>query len=345
MKTILLGNSDLSVPAICLGTMTFGQQNSEAEAHAQLDHALGQGVNFIDTAEMYPVPARAETTGLTERYVGTWLKHQARDRIVLATKATGPGRAMDWIRQGQLNFSRASLQQALDGSLQRLQTDYVDLYQLHWPDRNVPIFGQYHFHPEQERETVPLRETLGVLVDFIRAGKVRHWGLSNETPWGVMTALRLADESGLPRPVSVQNAYSLLNRTWENGLAEIGFREKISLLAYSPLGFGVLSGKYLRDPKIPSRVNLFAGFAGRYSKPNTGPAVAAYAALAHRHGLTPTQLALAFAYNHWCVGSTIIGATTMDQLQVNLAAVRVTLSADILADVERIHLQFPNPAP
>jgi len=345
MKAILLGNSALSVPAICLGTMTFGQQNSEAEAHAQLDYALGQGINFIDTAEMYPVPARAETTGLTERYVGTWLKRQPRDRIIVATKATGPGRAMEWIRQGRLNFSRPNLQQALDGSLARLQTDYVDLYQLHWPDRNVPTFGYYHFQPEQERETVPLRETLVALAELIQAGKIRHWGLSNETPWGVMTVLRLADELGLPRPVSVQNAYSLLNRTWENGLAEIGFRENISLLAYSPLGFGLLSGKYLRDAETPGRVNLFPGFAGRYSKPNTAPAVAAYADLAYQHGLTPIQLALGFAYGRWCVGSTIIGATTMAQLQENVAASQVRLSPDILADIERILLQFPTPAP
>ncbi len=345
MKQILLGTSDLSVPHVCLGTMTFGEQNSEADAHAQLDHALGQGVNFIDTAEMYPVPARAGTTGLTERYVGTWLKRQARDRIVLATKATGPGRAMEWIREGRLNFSPASLQQALDGSLRRLQTDYVDLYQLHWPDRNVPTFGHYHFHPEQERETVPLQETLAGLAELIRAGKVRHWGLSNETPWGVMTVLRLADELGIPRPVSVQNAYSLLNRTWEDGLSEIGFRERISLLAYSPLGFGVLSGKYLQDAAAPGRVNLFAGFAGRYGKPNTAPAVAAYAELARRHGLTPTQLALGFVCGRWCVGSTIIGATTLEQLQENLAASAMTLAPDLLADIERIHLRFPNPAP
>jgi aryl-alcohol dehydrogenase-like predicted oxidoreductase len=345
MKETLLGNSELSVPKICLGTMTFGQQNSEAEAHSQLDCALGQGVNFIDTAEMYPVPARAETTGLTERYVGSWLKHQARDRIILATKATGPGRAMNWIRDGQLGFNRANLQHALDGSLQRLQTDYVDLYQLHWPDRNVPMFGHYHFHPGHERETVPLRETLVVLAELIKAGRIRHWGLSNETPWGVMTVLRLADELGLSRPVSVQNAYSLLNRTWENGLAEIGYRERISLLGYSPLGFGVLSGKYLRDPKTPGRVNLFAGFAGRYSKPNTAPAVAAYADLARRHGLTPTEMALAFAHSRWCVGSTIIGATTMAQLQENLSAAQVTLSPELLAEIERIYLQYPDPAP
>ncbi len=345
MKTIFLGNSDLSVPTACLGTMTFGQQNSEADAHTQLDYALGQGVNFIDTAEMYPVPARAETTGQTERHVGTWLKRQIRDRIVLATKATGPGRALSWIREGRLNFSRANLQQALDGSLLRLQTDYVDLYQLHWPDRNVPMFGESHFDPDQERETVPLQETLAAVAGFIKTGKIRYWGLSNETPWGLMTVLRLADTLGLPRPLSVQNAYSLLNRTWENGLAEISFHEKISLLAYSPLGFGVLSGKYLDDPKAPGRVNLFTGFGLRYGKPNTAPAVAAYAELARQHGLTPTQLALGFVYGRGCVGSVIIGATTMAQLRENLAAREVGLSADILADIERINLRFPNPAP
>lgn len=345
MKKNRLGNSDLSVPAICLGTMTFGQQNSEADAHAQLDHALARDVNFIDTAEMYPVPARSETGGLTERYVGSWLRRQPRDRVILATKATGPGRGMDWIREGRLGFSRANLQQALDGSLARLQTDCVDLYQLHWPDRNVPVFGQYHFDPEQERATVPLRETLTALAGFIEVGKIRHWGLSNETPWGLMTVLRLADEIGLPRPVSVQNAYSLLNRTWEKGLAEIGFREKIGLLAYSPLGFGVLSAKYLRDPGAAGRVNLFAGFAGRYAKPNTARAVAAYAALAERHGLTAVQLALGFVSSRWCVASTIVGATTLAQLQENLDAVQVALSAEVLADIERIYLQFPDPAP
>jgi aryl-alcohol dehydrogenase-like predicted oxidoreductase len=345
MKKVLLGNSDLSVTHVCLGTMTFGQQNSEAEAHAQLDYALSEGVNFIDAAEMYPVPARAETSGLTERYVGTWLKKQARPRIILATKATGPGRSLKWIREGQLDFTRAQLQRALDGSLQRLQTDYVDLYQLHWPDRNVPLFGGYHFAPESEREMTPLEETLAAMADFIKAGKVRYWGLSNETPWGVMTFLRLADRLGLPRPVSVQNAYNLLNRTWENGLAEVGYREKISLLAYSPLGFGVLSGKYRRNPTAPGRINLFEGFAQRYSKPNTAPAVAAYVDLAHQHGLTPVQLALAFTYNRWCVGSTIIGATTLEQLRENLAAVQVELTQDVLAGIEQIHLQFPNPAP
>ncbi|MGA7950548.1 MAG: aldo/keto reductase [Thiobacillaceae bacterium] len=345
MRRIFLGRSDLSVSQICLGTMTFGQQNSEAEAHAQLNFALSQGINFIDTAEMYPVPALSETTGLTERYVGSWLKQQPRDQIVLATKATGPGRTLTWIREGNLSFNHANLQRALEGSLKRLQTDYIDLYQLHWPDRNAPIFGNYRFHPEQERQTVPLQETLSVLGDFIKDGKIRHWGLSNETPWGVLTVLRLADELGLPRPVSVQNAYSLLNRTWENGLAEIGYRERISLLAYSPLGFGLLSGKYLRNPKVLGRVNLFDGFAGRYNKPNTAAAVAAYVDLARQHGLKPVQLALGFNYSRWCVGSTIIGSTTMEQLQENISASQVTLSPAVLAGIEEIHLRFPNPAP
>jgi len=345
MRTLTLGKSDLTVSHICLGTMTFGQQNSEAEAHEQLDYALSEGINFIDTAEMYPVPAREETSGATERFVGSWLQRQARDRIVLATKATGPGRNFQWIREDQLCFSRDNLARALEGSLRRLRTDYIDLYQLHWPDRNVPMFGQYHFDPQQEHPTVLLSETLAALADFIRAGKIRYWGLSNETPWGLMTALRLADQMGLPRPISVQNAYNLLNRTWENGLSEIGYRENIPLLAYSPLGFGLLTGKYRLDASATGRVTLFGGFAARYAKPNTAPAVEAYAALAQEHGLSPTELALGFVYHRWCVGSTIIGATTLAQLKENLAAARVTLSPEALGEIENIHLRYPNPAP
>lgn len=345
MKKRALGGSDLSVTPICLGTMTFGQQNSEAEAHAQLDYAVGEGVNFIDTAEMYPVPARAETSGLTETYVGSWLKRQARDRIVLATKAAGPMRGMDWIRDGQLHFTPANLRRAVEGSLTRLQTDYIDLYQLHWPDRNVPMFGGYHFDPAKEHDSVPLEHTLSVLADLIAAGKVRHWGLSNETPWGVMTVLRLADGLGMPRPVTVQNAYNLLNRVWENGLAEIGFREKIDLLAYSPLAFGLLSGKYLQNPATQGRVNLFPGFVNRYRKPNVAGAVAAYAELARRNGLTPARLGLAFAFDRWCVSSTILGATSLDQLRENISARTVVLTPDMLDAIEQIHLRYTNPAP
>jgi len=345
MRTISLGNSDLKVTHICLGTMTFGQQNTEAEAHAQLDYALDQGINFIDTAEMYPVPPRAETTSRTEQYIGNWLKNRARDSIVLASKATGPGRPFDWIRGGELNFTRDNLQRALEGSLQRLQTDYLDLYQLHWPDRNVPVFGGYHFDPDNERETVPLAKTVEALGELIQSGKIRHWGMSNETPWGLMSAVRTADELGVPRPVSVQNAYNLMNRTWEGGMSEIGYRENVGLLAYSPLGFGFLSGKYHDDPKAEGRATLFEGFAGRYAKPNVDKAVAAYVELAREHGLTPTQLALAFVYNRWCVASTIIGATAMDQLRENIAAGEVTLSPEVLERIEEIHLQYTNPAP
>ena len=345
MKMIKLGNSDLDVSSICLGTMTFGQQNTEQEAHQQLSFAVERGVNFIDTAEMYPVPARAETCHRTEEYVGTWLRQQPRDRIVLATKAAGPSRGMKWIREGKLQFTPANLRGALEASLKRLRTDYVDLYQLHWPDRNTPIFGQYHFNPDNERDTVSLLETITALDGFVHEGKIRYWGMSNETPWGLMTALKLADQNNLPRPVSVQNAYNLINRTWENGLSEIGFREHVSLLAYSPLGFGFLSGKYIDDPKAPGRATLFSGFTQRYSKPNVQNAIAAYVALARDNNLTPIELALGFVYQRWCVGSTIIGATTMEQLKQDIDAAEVSLGQDILEEIERIHLAYPNPAP
>lgn len=345
MNYTTLGTSDLSVSKVCLGTMTFGTQNTEADAHAQLDYALARGINFIDTAEMYSVPPNAESYGKTETYIGTWLKRQARDKIVLATKISGPGRSMKWIRGGELAFDRKNLRAAIDASLARLQTDYVDLYQLHWPDRNTPIFGAYQFDPAKEREHVPLRETLEALAELVKEGKLRYVGLSNETPWGVMEFVRLAREHGLPRIVSVQNAYNLLNRTWEMGLAEIGHREQVALLPYSPLAFGLLSGKYLADPQASGRVTMFEGFAQRYSKTNVQPAVTAYAELARRHGLTPAQMAMAFVASRWFVASTIIGATTMAQLKEDIDACALTLSADILKDIEALHLRYFNPAP
>jgi aryl-alcohol dehydrogenase-like predicted oxidoreductase len=345
MHYTTLGQSDLKVSRVCLGTMTFGTQNSEADAHQQLDFALAQGINFVDTAEMYSVPPNAESYGKTERYVGTWLKRQARDRIVLATKISGPGRSMKWIRNGELAFNRKNIRAAIDASLARLQTDYVDLYQLHWPDRNTPIFGQYHFDPEKEREFVPLAETLAALAELVKEGKVRQVGLSNETPWGVMQFLHLAEKYQLPRVVSVQNAFNLLNRTWEMGLSEIGFRENVALLAYSPLGFGLLSGKYLADPGARGRLTLFQGFAQRYAKVNVQPAVAAYAELAQRHGLTPTRLALAYVASRGFVTSTIIGATTMEQLRENIDGCLETLSADLVDEIEALHLRYCNPAP
>lgn len=340
-----LGDSDLKVSAVCLGTMTFGEQNDAAEAHAQLDHAFARGVNFIDTAEMYPVPPRADTYTRTETIIGTWLKRQPRDRVILATKVAGPNRNMAWIRGGPKALDRANIRAAIEGSLTRLGTDYVDLYQLHWPDRNVPMFGKFQFEPERETDTVPIRMQLEALAELVTEGKIRYVGLSNEHPWGVMEFLRLAGEHGLPRVVSVQNAYSLINRTFETGLAEIAHREWIGLLAYSPLAFGHLSGKYQSNPNAPGRINLFKGFGQRYEKPGVRPAVAAYADLARRHGLSPTELALSFVYRRWFVASTLIGATSMTQLEENLGAWDKPLSAEALTEIEALQLRHMNPAP
>lgn len=340
-----LGNSDLVIPEICLGTMTFGEQTSEADAHAQLDYALAAGINFIDTAEMYAVPPRAETCGASESIVGRWLARQQRDKILVATKVAGPARALTWIRNGPLALNRSNIRTALEGSLQRLQTDYVDLYQLHWPERNQPMFGQWQFEPEKERECTPIREQLEVLAELVKEGRIRHIGVSNEHPWGIMQFLQLADELGLPRIVSTQNAYHLLNRTFESGLAEVCHREEVGLLAYSPLAFGHLTGKYLADPSAPGRLTQWPAFGQRYTKPNVAPAVQAYVELARRHGLTPTQLALGFVRSRWFVASTIIGASSLAQLQETLPATQTPLSPEILAAIDDIHLRYTNPAP
>jgi aryl-alcohol dehydrogenase-like predicted oxidoreductase len=345
MKRRSLGNSTLQVSEICLGTMTFGQQNSASEAHAQLDRAFAAGVNFIDTAEMYPVPPRAETCGRSEEIVGNWLATQPRQEVILATKAAGPSRGLKWIRDGRLAFDLVSLRAAVEGSLRRLRSDYIDLYQLHWPARNQPMFGQWQFDPAKEIESTAILETLEALATLVGEGKIRYFGLSNEHPWGVMEFVRLAREQGLPPPVSLQNAYSLLNRGYESGLAEICYRENVSLLPYSPLAFGTLSGKYLADAKAAGRITEFAGFGQRYTKANVAPAVAAYAELAHRHALTPSQLALAFVYSRWFVASTIIGATRMAQLDENLGALTVQLSPVLLAEIDDLHLRYTNPAP
>ena len=340
-----LGRSALLVPDVCLGTMTFGEQTSEADAQSQLDFALAAGVNFIDTAEMYAVPPRAETYGASERIVGNWLKRQPREQIIIATKVSGPSRNLDWIRNGPPALDRANLRAAVDGSLQRLQTDYIDLYQLHWPERNTPMFGQWQFDPAKDRECTPIRAQLEALAELVAEGKVRAVGLSNEHPWGVMQFTRLADELGLPRVLCTQNAYSLLNRTFETALAEVCHREQVGLLAYSALAFGHLTGKYLADPAAPGRINKWPNFGQRYTKPNVQPAVAAYVALARRHGLTPTQLALGFTRSRWFVSSTIIGASTLNQLQETLPATQTPISAELLAEIDAIHLQYTNPAP
>lgn len=299
MKFNNLGNTNLKVSEIALGTMTFGQQNTLADACAQLDYAVAQGVNLIDAAEMYPVPGKAETQGRTEEYIGKWLQSQSRDKIIIATKVAGPSRGFGWIRNGPQSLDRANIMSAIDTSLKRLHTDYVDLYQIHWPARNVPMFGRSIYNPELEHPATSVEEQLTVLSELVKSGKVRHIGLSNETPWGVAEFLKVAERLGVQRIVSIQNAYNLINRSFENGLHEMCFREEVSLLAYSPLAFGLLSGKYAKTPSEQGRITLFPEFGQRYQKPNVTTAVAAYAQLAVQHGLSPAQMALSFLRSRW----------------------------------------------
>lgn len=340
-----LGRTDIEVSAICLGSMTWGEQNTEAEAHAQLDAALAAGVNFIDTAEMYPVPPRAETYTLTEQYIGRWLRRRGRrDEVVLASKVAGRADWLEYIRDGRVCLDRTNIEQALHGSLARLQTDYLDLYQLHWPDRNTNYFGQLGYRHAPDH-SVPIEETLRVLADLVQAGKIRQVGLSNETPWGTMEFLRLSTQYDLPRMVSVQNPYSLLNRSFEVGMAEVAHREDCGLLAYSPLGFGVLSGKYLHGQRpARARITLYERFT-RYSNPQVEAATEAYVALAREHGLDPAQMALAYVTSRPFVTSNIIGATSLQQLQSNLASMDLCLSEALVAGIEAIHQRHPNPAP
>ena len=344
MQTIRLGTSDLEVSRICLGTMTFGEQNTQDQAHAQLDYALERGVNFIDTAEMYPVMPRAETQGATETQIGTWLKRSGRrSEVILATKVAGPSR-MAWIRDGRGDLDATNIRAAVESSLARLQTDYIDLYQLHWPSRNVPIFGQLAFDPKAERAHVAIEDTLAVLGELVKAGKIRHIGVSNESSWGVSEFVRQAEQKGLPRIVSIQNAYHLANRSFENGLDETCYREQVGLLAYSPLAFGQLSGKYLEDKNASGRLTHFPPtWSPRYLRPTVVEAARRYAALARENGMTATQLALAWCYSRWFVASTIIGATTMTQLEENIDAFDVKLDDSVIAAVNRIHTEIMNP--
>jgi aryl-alcohol dehydrogenase-like predicted oxidoreductase len=326
--------------------MTWGEQNSEAESHAQLDAAVAAGINFIDTAEMYPVPPRAETYGLTERYIGTWLKQRKnREHIILASKVMSHSGDLNYVRGGNNRLNREHIEAAVAASLERLQTDYIDLYQLHWPERNTNYFGRLGYQHDELDTSTPIEETLRVLADFVDAGKIRYIGLSNETPWGVMTFLRLADKYGLPRVVSIQNPYSLLNRTFEVGLAEIAQREAVGLLAYSPLGFGTLSGKYL-DNSRPSgaRLTLFERFS-RYTNEQARQATQAYVELARTHGLDPAQMALAFVNSRTFLTSTIIGATDLLQLESDIASIDLTLPEEVLSGIETIQRRIPNPSP
>ena len=344
MKYNLLGSSDLSVSETCLGTMTFGEQNTEKEAHAQLDMATDYGVNFIDTAEMYPVAPRAETQGLTEKYVGSWLKNQQRDKLIVATKITGPSRGFEWIRGGP-RITKEYINQAIDDSLKRLQTDYVDLYQIHWPDRYVPMFGSSSYDINNEHDTTSIQVQLQVLSALVDAGKVRYIGLSNETPYGVSAFNQCAKALGLSSVVSIQNAYHLLNRTFEAGLAETCRHEHVGLLAYSPLAFGHLTGKYIDNPQAKGRVTQFPQFTQRYSKTNVPEATLAYVELARDVGLTPTQMALAFVRSRWFTASTIIGATNLTQLKENLGSASVVLRDEVLTEIEMVYQKCPNPAP
>jgi aryl-alcohol dehydrogenase (NADP+) len=338
-----LGSSELDVSCICLGTMTYGEQNTEKDAHSQLDYATSRGINFIDVAEMYPVPARPETQGQSEQFVGSWLKKQRREKLIIASKITGPGRGFDWIRGGP-RISRKHINQAIDTSLSRLQTDYLDLYQVHWPDRNVPMFGQANYDPNLNRETVSIEEQLSALSDLVKAGKVRYVGLSNETPWGLVEFNRVAREKEYAKIVSIQNAYNLLNRSFESGLSEVCYHENVGMLAYSPLAFGWLSGKYI-DPHATGRGTLFPGFTQRYRKVNVEPAVDEYCALAKGAGLSPATMALAYVRQRWFVTSTIIGATTLRQLEENIESANVVLDDGLIDKIEQIHLRYPNPAP
>lgn len=336
-----------AVSRICLGTMTWGEQNTEQEAHAQIDFALEQGINFMDAAEMYPVPPKAETQGRTEEYIGSWFANSRRRKDwILATKATGPREEFDFLRGGP-RFTREHLIEAVDNSLRRLQTDYIDLYQLHWPERTTNAFGvRGYTHPsDADSNWTSLEEVMRTLEMLIQHGKIRSYGLSNETPWGLMTFLQIAAREGLPRPQSIQNPYSLLNRTFEIGLAEISHREDIGLLAYSPLAMGLLTGKY-RNGALPegSRLALFKRFA-RYASEPTWEAAERYVALAEEHDLSPAQMALAFVNSRPFLLSNIIGATSVAQLGENIRSLDVILSREVRAGIKTIHQAIPDPAP
>lgn len=337
-------NTAIKVSKICLGTMTFGQQNSEDEGHEQLDYARSQGVNFIDTAEMYSVPGSKETQGSTERIIGTWLKNQKRDDLVVATKVTGPSDYFSYLRDN-LGFSKAVVQEALELSLKRLQTDYVDVYQLHWPERNANFFGQRNYkHDPNEAWKDNIAEVIETLDQLVKEGKIRHYGLSNETSWGVMRHLHESEKHHFTRCKTIQNPYSLLNRNFEINLSEIAMRESVGLMAYSPLAFGVLSGKYLNE-KMPenSRLKLFPQYS-RYSTDQCTFLTQKYMDLAQDLGVSLTQLALAFVNHQDFVVGNVIGATTMSQLKENIGSTAVKLSDEILDRIDEIHELQPNPA-
>jgi aryl-alcohol dehydrogenase-like predicted oxidoreductase len=344
MNFTTLPNTNIKVSTICLGTMTFGEQNTEMDAHAQLDYAFDQGVNFIDTAEMYPIAAREATLGNTEKYIGNWFKKTGkRDVMVLATKIAGPNRGMAYIRE-DLNFSKKNITNAVEKSLKNLQTDYIDLYQMHWPERVMNMFGQRGITEIDSLWQDTILDVLNTFEDIIKQGKIKHIGVSNENSWGVMRYLVASEKHNLPKIVTIQNPYSLLNRLFEVGLSEICMREKVGLLAYSPLGFGILSGKHLHGVAPNTRIGLFPQFT-RYTSDNCHKATKLYQILAQQNGLSLTELALGFVNHQQFVTSTIIGATTIPQLAENIKSHQIILSDGIIKEVNRIQELFPNPAP
>ena len=352
MQNVSLGHSDLNVTPICLGTMTFGEQVNEADSHAILSRSMERGVNFIDTAEMYAVPARAETYGATETIIGNWFAKNpgARQKLVLASKVAGPSRGMPWVRDGG-GLTPADIVASCDASLRRLQTDVIDLYQIHWPERHVPVFGTMYYNPAKETSQTSIHAQLDALAGLVKAGKVRAIGLSNESAYGVHEFVRLAEQHGLPRVATVQNPYCLLNRTWENALDETCHRLEVSLLAYSPLGFGLLTGKYddsgLTGPTAPqgARISSYESVRKqRWGRPESLEAARHYNTLAHNNGMTPTQLALAFCYTKWQVASTIIGVTSVAQLDEDLDAWGTTLSPEVLKAIDAIRWELRDPA-
>ena len=339
-----LGNTDLNVSTICLGTMTWGEQNTQNEAFEQMDYSLDNGVNFWDTAELYAVPPKAETYGHTETIIGNWFeKTKKRKDVILASKVGGPSRK--YMRNGENSFTGKNLENALNGSLERLKTDYIDLYQLHWPERNVNNFGRLGYE-HKENEWNEFEDVLINLKKFIDQGKIRYVGLSNETPWGVMNYLQLAKDKDLPRMMAIQNPYSLLNRTYEVGLAEISVRDEIGLLAYSPLASGYLSGKY-RNNQLPknSRIERDPNFWTRYAKPNTEKAVESYYKIAEKNGLDLAQMSIKFLEIQPFVTSVIIGATTMEQLKTNIESVNINLTDDVIKEINEVQTIYPNPCP
>jgi len=345
MQYTTLPNTDITVSKLCLGSMTWGEQNSESEGHQQLDYAVERGINFVDTAEMYPVPPNAQTQGLTETYIGNWLAKGNRNKVILASKITGPAVWIPWIRDGSSRFIEKNITEALENSLRRLQTDTIDLYQLHWPDRPTNYFGELGYFHKDDPETTPIHETLAALQKQIEAGKIRAIGLSNETPWGMMKFVEAARHHNLPRIASIQNPYNLLNRVFEIGHAEISHQEDIGLLAYSPLAFGVLSGKYLGGQKpAGSRMTRFSHF-DRYTKPEAEEAVKSYKHIADEYDISLTQMSLAYVNTRSFLSSNIIGATSLQQLKENIDSLDIKLDKKLIQKIESVHQHNSNPCP